>query len=80
MNIGAGIERDMMGVKSGTIDSAEFGVTDAVVVEIQHEVETRDGVIIGMGSMLIDLGTEATGPLTISVSEVLGHGGMGEGE
>jgi hypothetical protein len=79
VNLGEGIESDMMEVKSGKEESVEFIVTVAVVVVVQHGVEGRGEVMFGIGSMLIYPGTEETGPITIPVSEVLGHGGVGEG-
>ena len=68
-----------MGVKSGNEESVEFSVTVAVVVVVQHGVEGRDEVMFGIGGLLIDPGTEETGPIKIPISEVLGHGGVGEG-
>jgi hypothetical protein len=79
VNLGDGIEGDMMEVKSGKEESVEFIVTVAVVVVVPHGVEGRDEVMSGIGSMLIDQGTEETDPITILVSEVLGHEGVGEG-
>jgi hypothetical protein len=79
VDVGAGTERNMTGLKSGKVESAESGVTLAVVV-VQPGYESREGVIIGKGSMLMDSGTEATDPLMIAVSKVLGHGRVGEGK
>lgn len=71
-----GTERESRGVESGKGNSVEFGVTVAVevVIVVQHAVEGRDTGMFGIGSMLMDPGTDMTGPLTIPDSEVLGQG------